>query len=51
MLKEDPNQIEDGEDIIACVSVTVDGTCQKRGHSSKLGVVFVISVDTGEILD
>lgn len=51
VLKEDPDQIEDGEDIIACVSVTVDGTWQKRGHSSKLGVVFVISVDTGEILD
>ena len=51
MLKEEPDQIEDGEDIIACVSVTVDGTWQKRGHSSKLGVVFVISVDTGEILD
>ena len=33
MLKEEPDQIEDGEDIIACVSVTVDGTWQKRGHS------------------
>ena len=32
-------------------AVTVDGTWQKRGHSSKIGVVFVISVDTGEILD
>lgn len=29
----------------------MDGTCQKRGHSSKIGVVFVISVDTSEILD
>jgi hypothetical protein len=42
---------EDGEDTIACVSVTVDGTWQKRGHSSKIGVVFIISVETGEILD
>ena len=48
VLKEQPDQIEDDEDIIACVSVTVDGTWQKRGHSSKLGVVFVITVETGE---
>ena len=49
---ERPEDIEeDGEDTIACVSVTVDGTWQKRGHSSKIGVIFVISVDTGEILD
>ena len=45
VLKEVPDQIEDGEDIIACVSVTVDGTWQKRGRSSKLGVVFIILVD------
>lgn len=37
--------------LVANVSVTVDGTWQKRGHSSKIGVVFVISVDKGEILD
>ncbi|CAH3044759.1 unnamed protein product, partial [Pocillopora meandrina] len=36
---------------VAKVAVTVDGTWQKRGHSSKIGVVFVISVATGEILD
>ena len=36
---------------MAKVAVTVDGTWQKRGHSSKIGVVFVISVATGEILD
>ena len=51
VLKEQPDQIEDGEKIIACVSVSVDETWQKRGHSSKLGVVFVISVETGEILN
>ena len=39
-----------GEECIALVSVTVDWTWQKRGHSSKIGVVFIISVDTGEIL-
>ena len=31
--------------------MTVDGTWQKRGHSSQIRVIFVISVDTGEILD
>jgi hypothetical protein len=34
--------------MMANVSVTVDGTCQKRGLSSKMGVVFVISVESGE---
>ena len=49
---ERPQAIDDQNDIeIARVAVTVDGTWQKRGHSSKIGVVFVISVDTGEILD
>lgn len=52
VLIEHPDDIEmDGEEKIANVSVTVDGTWQKRGHSSKIGVVFVISVETGEILD
>ena len=33
-------------------SVSVDGTWQKRyGHSSLLGVVFVLAVETGEVLD
>ena len=36
---------------LACVSVTVDGTWQRRGHSSKFGVVFVMSARTGEVLD
>lgn len=36
---------------VAKVAVTVDGTWQRRGHNSKMGVVFVIYVDTGEILD
>ena len=37
--------------MIANVPVTVDGTWQKRGHTSKIGVVFVLSVETGEVLD
>ena len=36
---------------VAQVAVSVDGTWQKRGHTSKIGVVFVISIDTGEVLD
>ena len=49
---EHPNDIEmDDEELIANVAVTVDGTWQKRGHSFKMGVVFVISVLTGEVLN
>lgn len=33
------------------VAVSVDGTWQKRGHNSKIGVVFIIAMQTGEILD
>ena len=34
------------------VGVTVDGTWQKRyGFNSLMGVVFIISVDTVEVLD
>lgn len=42
--------IEDGFEV-AEVAVSVDGTWQKQGHSSKIGVVFVIAIKTGEILD
>ncbi|XP_065056243.1 uncharacterized protein LOC135684535 [Rhopilema esculentum] len=51
--EEEPTKIEvmqDGKKI-AKVAVTVDGTWQKRGHSSRVGVVFVISVRTGQVLD
>ena len=33
------------------VAVSFDGTWAKRGFTSMTGVVFVISVDTGEVLD
>ena len=36
---------------VAKVAASVDGTWQKRGHNSKIGVVFILSVDTGEVLD
>ena len=53
VMEEEPDNCEVAEDgrILANVAVTVDGTWQKRGHSSKIGVVLVVSVLTGEILD
>ena len=50
---ETPVLIENPPDgnIVANVSVTVDGTCQGRGHGSNNGVMFLISVRTSEILD
>ena len=51
-IEEDPEcSIELLPDVIGCVAVSVDGTWQKRGHCSKTGVVFVISIRTGEVLD
>ena len=51
--REDQTKIEviEGGKKVAKVAVTVDGTWQKRGHSSRIGVVFVIAVRTGEVLD
>ena len=37
--------------MIASVAVTVDGTWQRRGHCLKYGILFVISVLSGEVLD
>ena len=55
VLNDDLNRAEvdivDGGKELVNVAVTVDGTWQKRGHTSKVGVVFVASVDTGEVLD
>ena len=53
MKASDPNcsGLNVKEDIFP-VTVSVDGTWQKRyGFSSLLGVLFVISMDTGEVLD
>ena len=54
MVKEkDPNckDLDPLSDIFE-VSVSVDGTWQKRyGYSSLHGVVFVVAIDTGEVLD
>ena len=43
--------VDDKHTIITIVAVTVDGTWQRRGHCSKIGVVFEIPVITGEVLD
>ena len=43
------NGVSDSTDIIDAVSF--DGTWAKRGFTSLTGVVFAISVDTGEVLD
>ena len=51
--KEEQTMIDfdnDGQKL-AKVAVTIDGTWQKRGYSSKNGIVFAISVRTGEVLD
>ena len=51
--REEPyniDELDDGTEI-AKVAITVDGTWQRRGHSSKNGAVFAISVLTGEVLD
>ena len=37
--------------IVADVAVSVDGTWQKHGYGSRLGVVFILSIDTGEVVD
>ena len=47
-------QMYPGETIerkIADVKVSVDGTWQRRGHCSKIGVIFIIAIDTGDVLD
>ena len=48
IFQEEPENIECDKDgnIIAHAAVTVEGTSQKQGHSSKIGAVFVISVRT-----
>ena len=53
VLDEEPENIElsPAGDMIAQVAVSVDGTWQRRGHCSKIGVVFVISIRTGEVID
>lgn len=53
MLESEPENVHVNEngDMIADVAVTLDGTWQRRGHTSKIGVTFILSVLTGEVLD
>lgn len=51
-IKDDACKDLDIEEDIFPISVTVDGTWQKRyGYSSLHGVVFFMAVETGEVLD
>jgi len=49
LLLEESDQTE--ENAVVDAAVSFDGTWAKRGFTSLIGVVFVISVDTGEVLD
>ena len=53
VLEEEPEicEVDQNEGMFPNVAVTVNGTWQKLGHSSNMGVVSVISVLTGELLD
>ena len=44
-------EISDDGHKLTKVAVTIDGTWQKRGYSSKNGILFLISARTGEVLD
>lgn len=48
---EQESDIELGNDSIVDVAVSFDGMWAKRGFTSLFGVFFVMSVDTGEMLD
>ena len=50
-LKKNPGIDKCDVDGAVPVAVSVDGTWQKRGFTSKFGVTLIVSVDTGEILD
>ena len=48
VLKEN-GEVDNGQPVE--IAVSFDGTWAKRGFTSLTGVVFVISLDTGEVLD
>ena len=50
-LTKEPLLIREDADCAVPVAISIDGTWQRRGYSSRYGAVFVISVDTGEVLD
>ena len=42
---------DNSDDLICNIAVSCDGTWQKRGYSSLNGVVSVIKVETGKVID
>ena len=51
VLGQSPNADKQDEDGAISVAVSLDGTWQRRGYSSRYGVVVAILVDTGEVVD
>ena len=49
VLQKDDQNVAD--ETVLDIAVSFDGTWAKRRHMSLFGMVFVISVDTGEVLD
>jgi hypothetical protein len=45
------NREQANDDTVVDIAVSFDGTWAKRGFTSLIGVVFVIVLDTGEVLD
>ena len=49
VLQKDDQNVTD--ETLLHIAVSFDGTSAKRGHTSLFGIMFVISVDTREVLD
>ncbi|GFV60407.1 uncharacterized protein TNCV_3470421 [Trichonephila clavipes] len=47
---DEVRKLKNTSDVAEC-GVSVDGTLQRRGHSSLNGCVVVLSIDTGKVLD
>ena len=51
ILRENPGLNRDNIDGAVPVAVSADGTWHKGGYMSEYGVVLVLAVETGEVLD
>ncbi|GFW11646.1 hypothetical protein TNCV_42811 [Trichonephila clavipes] len=47
---DEVSKLKNTSDVAEC-GVSVDGTWQRRGHSSLNGCVAVLSIDTGKVMD
>ncbi|GFW55501.1 uncharacterized protein TNCV_118851 [Trichonephila clavipes] len=47
---DEVRKLKNTSDVAEC-GVSVDGTWQRRGHSSLNGCVAVLSIDTGKVVD